>query len=283
MSLAFIPTIWSARLLMALHKALVYSQAGVVNKDYEGEIKAAGNTVKIGTIGAITVGTYTVDTDMAAAQTLTDSEQSLLIDQSKYFNFQVDDVSKAQQNVNAMDAAMTEAAYAIRSEQDAYVATAMDAAVPAGNKIGTVAVPIVPTSASAYENLVDLSTLLDENDAPEMGRFCIVPPWFHGLLQKDDRFVKAGTAATDAVLRNGQIGQAAGLTVFTSNNVPNTAGAKYKIIAGHTSATTVAEQILSVEKYRLEKRFADGVKGLHVYGAKVIRPTLLAELIASKS
>lgn len=283
MAIEFIPTIWSARLLQSLKNALIYSQVGVVNKDYEGEIRDKGNTVKIASIGAITVADYVKNTDIADPEILSDEEQSLLIDQAKYFNFFVDAIDKVQANVPLMDAAMAEAAYALRSAQDTFVAATMESAVPSGNKIGAGGDPEVPTSETAYEYLVDLGTLLSEANVPEANRWAVVPPWFHGLLQKDDRFVKAGTAATDSVLRNGQIGAAAGFTVYQSNNVPNTSGTRYKIMAGHALATSVAEQIVSIETFKPEKRFGDAVKGLHVYGAKVVRPTCLAMLIANKS
>lgn len=282
MSLEFIPTIWSARLLAALNNALIYSQAGVVNKDYEGEIKAAGNTVKIASIGEVNVGNYTRNEDIGDPQTLSDSDQTLLIDQAKFFNFQVDDVDKAQQNVNMMESAMRQAAFALRDRQDTYVAGLMAGGATAENVIGSVGTPVLPTKANAYEYLVDLGVRLDESNTPTEGRYVVVPPFYHGLLQKDDRFVKSGTAAGDSVLRNGSIGQAAGFTVYQSNKVPNTAGSAYRIIAGHPLATTVAEQIVSIETYRMEKRFANAVKGLHVYGGRVIRPNCLAVLIADR-
>lgn len=111
----------------------------------------------------------------------------------------------------------------------------------------------------------------------------IVPPWYHGLLLKDDRFVKAGTAMTDRVLRNGEIGEAAGLRVLVSNNVPSaTSTTVFRILAGYAGAISVAEQISKVEAYTPEKRFADAIKGLHLYGAKVVRPTGLALLTANR-
>lgn len=106
--------------------------------------------------------------------------------------------------------------------------------------------------------------------------------WFYGLLLKDDRFVKY-TPSADQVLRTGQVGQAAGFEIFISNNVPNTTGTKYKILCGHPMAITFADQIDKVEAYRPERRFADAVKGLHVYGAKVIRPEALVVVTANKA
>lgn len=283
MALNFIPSVWSARLLVALDKALVYGQTGVVNRDYEGEIREFGNTVKIASIGSITVGDYARDTDIGDPQILTDSEQMLVIDQQKYFNFFVDQIDRVQQNVNTMDEAMRRAAYSLRDVADSFLANLMDTAVPSGNKIGSVTTPVVPTATTAYEYLVDLATKLDEANVPTEGRWCVVPPWFHGLMLKDNRFVSAGSSKTDAVLANGEVGEAAGFRILKSNNVPNTTGTKYKIIAGHSMATSYAEQIIDVQSYKPEKRFGDAVKGLHVYGAKVLRPTALAEIIANKS
>jgi len=283
MSIEFIPTVWAARLLVALDKSLVYGQANVCNRDYEGEIREAGNTVKIASIGDVTVADYVKNTDIDDPETLSDEEQSLLIDNAKYFNFYVDSVDRAQANANIMDEAMRRSAWSLLAAADTFLAAAMESAVPSGNKIGTVGDPVVPTKDDAYEYLVDLGVLLDEGNVPIDGRFVIVPAWFHGLLLKDDRFVRSGTFRGDARLANGEVGEAAGFRILKSNNVPNTSGAKFKIIAGHALATSFAEQVLDVQTYKPEKRFGDAVKGLHVYGAKVVRPSALAMLIADRS
>ena len=283
MAIDFLPTVWAARLLVALEKALVYGQANVSNRDYEGEIREAGNTVKIGSIGDVSIGNYVKNTDISDPEVLTDEEQSLLIDNAKYFNFYVDSVDRAQANANIMDEAMRRSAWSLRAAADSFLATTMEAAVPGGNKIGSVGTPIVPTKDDAYEYLVDLGVLLDEGNVPTDGRFVVVPAWFHGLLLKDDRFVRSGTFRGDVRLANGEVGEAAGFRILKSNNVPNDAGAKYKIIAGHAMATAFAEQVLDVQTYKPEKRFGDAVKGLHVYGAKVVRPESLAMIIASKT
>ena len=283
MSLEFIPTVWAASLLVALEKALVYGQANVCNRDYEGEIREAGNTVKIGSIGDVSIGDYVKDTNIGDPEVLSDDDQSLLIDNAKYFNFYVDSIDRAQQNVNVLDEAMRRSAWALREKADAFLAATMETAVDSGNKIGTTSTPKVPTKDDAYEYLVDLGVLLDEANVPIDGRFVIVPAWFHGLLLKDQRFIKAGTSRSDAALANGEVGEAAGFSILKSNNVPNTTGAKYKIIAGHRIATAYVEQIVDLQTYKPEKRFGDAVKGLHVYGAKVVRPTALAMLIANKA
>lgn len=279
----FIPTIWSARLLANLHKSLVYAQTGIVNRDYEGEISQKGDTVKINSIGPVTVGDYTKNTDIGSPETLNDADQVLVIDKQKYFNFQVDDIDKAQQSPSVMDAAMREAAYALADAADQYVAQMHSSAVPA-NLLGDDTTPtVIDTGAKAYEALVDLSVLLTDAKIPTSDRFAVVPPWFYGRLLKDDRFVGAGTAQTDAVLRNGQVGMAAGFRILQSNNVPATAGAKYKIIAGHPMAYSFAEQVRKTEAYRPEKRFADALKGLHLYGGKLVRNTAIAVGTFNKS
>ncbi len=283
MALTFIPTVWAARLLTALEKSLVYGQTNVVNRDYEGDIRQAGSTVKIASIGDVSVADYTKNTDINDPETLSDSDLSLVIDQAKYFNFFVDSIDRAQQNVNVLDEAMKQSAWKLREEADAFLAGVMDTAVPSGNKIGSIVTPIVPTKDDAYEYLVDLGVLLDESNTPIDSRFVIVPAWFHGLLLKDERFVKAGTMRSDNALSNGEVGEAAGFRILKSNNVPNTSGEEYKIIAGHSIATAYVEQVLDVQTFKPEKRFGDAVKGLHVYGAKVVRANNLACLIANKS
>lgn len=282
MALNFIPTVWASRLLTALSAALVYGQRSVVNRDYEGEIRSAGNTVKIASIGDVSIGEYTKDEDISDPEALTDDEQTLTIDQQRYFNFYVDSIDRAQQNVNVLDEAMRRSAWALRDVADRFLADLMEQAVPNGNKIGSNTTPIVPTKDDAYEYLVDLGVKLDEANVPIEGRFVIVPAWFHGLLLKDERFIRTG-AAGDRRLRNGEVGEAAGFSILKSNNVPAISGAKYKILAGHSMATAYVEQVLDVQTYKPEKRFGDAVKGLHVYGAKVVRPSALACLVASKS
>ena len=279
---SFIPQVWSARLLENLRKILVYAQPGVINRDYEGEIQEKGDTVKIHSIGAVTVANYVKNQDMNPVETLNDAETLLQITQQKYFHFQVDDVDKIQQHPKMMDAAMREAAYALRNVADQYIA-GLYTDVATSNVIGNDQNPIIPAKTNAYEYLVDLSVVLDDNDVPEVGRWVIVPPWFEGLMLKDDRFVKSGTEGGEQRLLNGLIGRAAGFDVLKSNNVPNTNGALYKIIAGHSIAWSYAEQVNQVEAYRPERRFADAVKGLHLYGGKTVRPTALAVLTASKA
>ena len=278
----FIPAVWSQTLLENLRNDLVYGQPGVINRDYEGDIAGAGSSVKIHNIGAVTVSDYTKNTDLSDPETLTDAETILSIDQARSFNMQIDDVDQAQQVPKVMEGAMREAAYALANDLDSYLA-GLHAGAGITSGFGDDTTPVVPTSTTAYEYLADAFTALDEANAPQQGRWIIVSPWFHGLLRKDARFVSYGTDMNRATLQNGVIGEAAGFNVLVSNNVDNTAGAKYKFMFGHPSAWTMAMQIEKVEAYRPPLRFADAVKGLNVYGAKIVRSGILGVMTMSKS
>lgn len=275
----FIPEVWAARLLENLRKAQVFSQGGVVNRDYEGDIADAGDTVRIQAIGTVTIGTYVKNADIAAPETLTDAETTLLIDQSKFFNFQVDDVDRRQTLVNLIDGAMREAAYGLRDVADKFIAGLY---TQAGSSVGTAGAPKTDlgTATNAYLHLVSLAVALDDRNVPTDGRWVVVPPWYHGKLLQDDRFVKSGTDGAAATLANGEVGQAAGFRILKSNNVSNDA-TTWRIPAGTSAAISFAEQINKVEAFRPERRFSDAVKGLHLYGGKVVRPPALSVLYAN--
>lgn len=280
---AFKPEVWDAELMVTLEKSLVYAAPGVVNRDYEGDIAQYGDTVHITTLADPTIGTYTPHTDITI-EDVDDSDQTLLIDQAKYFAFEVDDVEKRQARNGG--AVLTEqarkAAYRLRDVADQYVAGLMAAGVDVGNVVGE---QTISTPSDAYDLLVDLGVMLDEDNVPGEGRWTVVTPAFYGLLLKDTRFVGSGDAAAAATRANGLVGEAAGFSIRKSNNAPAGpgAGAGRLVIAGYSGATTYAEQINNTEAARKEKGFADIVKGLHLYGAKVTRPTGLvaADVIVS--
>ena len=248
----FIPQIWSARLLNHLDKRHVY--LNLLNRDYEGEIKNFGDTVKVNQIGDITIKDYTKGTDIEAPEDVSGAQQELKIDQAKY---------------------------AMNDVVDAFAANLLAINVHTDNTIGDDTTPKVPTKETAYDLLVDLGVKLTEANVPTVGRWVVIPAWYHGLLLKDQRFVGNGTDYNKAILEGGEVGNAAGFTVYVSNNVPNTTKTKYKIIGGTEEAGSYAEQILKTEAYRPEKRFSDAVKGLHVYGAKVFQSKCIAVLTAN--
>ena len=271
----FIPEVWSARLLEHLDNVHVYS--ALLNRDYEGDIRAYGDTVHINQIGDIAINDYTGE-DLAAPEELDSTMMELRIDKAKYFNFQVKDIDNAQSNPKVVDAAMQRASYNINDVIDNYLAGLLLAGVKSESTITAQTL----TSANAYDYLVDLGVLLNEHNVPMLGRWVVIPPWFHGLLLKDERFVGNGTGYNQAILQGGWVGDAAGFRIHLSNNVPESAGS-YSVIAGTNAAGSFAEQLVELEAYRLEKNFSDGLKGLHVYGAKVTQPDGLAVLKCTKA
>ncbi len=277
MAQSFIREVWSAQVLVSLKKAQRYAQAGVVNRNYEGEIRNGGDTVRVRSISRPTISTYTKGGTLTYEQ-LTDAQRALTVDQQKSFSFVVDDIDKAQ-NGGAMPEAADEAAYGLRDLADQYVAALYTGAQTA-NQIGTVS---VTSGDIAYTQLLALKTKLDEANVPDEGRWAIVPSWYEGLLLNNDKFVRVDASGTDEGLRNGRIGRAAGFTVLMSNNAPLVTGDDYAVMAGVPGAISYAEQIVEMEALRLQTTFGTGVRGLHVYGAKLMRPDAIATLIASKT
>lgn len=263
----FIPEVWSARLLTALQKRHV--AFAITNRDYEGDI-TPGGTVNITSIGDPTIDDY--DGSEFEFESTSDATRALVIDQKKFFAFQLDDVDRAQvvNGAALLDEALARATYKLADTLDAYVLDLI--ASGASNQLTE---STISTAAGAYDHLVQIGVELDENNVPDAQRWAVVPPSFYGLLLKDSRFIAAGDAQAAAVRSNGVVGMAAGFTVLKSNNLPvaasGTSSTNKFVVAGSSIATTLAEQISKVEAVRLEKKFGDGVKGLHVYGAKVLR------------
>lgn len=271
---SFIPEIWNARLLNALRADLVYTN--LFNRNYEGEIRQAGDTVHINTITDISIKDYTRNTDIDNPEQLTTADQTLVVDQAKYYNFYLNDVDKAQALPGLIDAAMASASHGLAEAVDKYLAGLLAAAsgtITTG--LGSTSTPLTVTASSAYELLVDMKTAMDKANVPKMGRKVVLPPEFEGFMLKDARFAANGGKGENR-LENGAVARAAGFDIYISNNVPNTSGAKYKVIASTQESNTYAEQLVKTEAYRREKGFDDGVKGLLVYGAKIIRPAAVA-------
>lgn len=337
----FQPEVWAAKLLLTLDKSLVFGSSEVTNRDYEGDISAFGDTVHINSIADPTITAYTKDTNLSDPQALTDSEQLLTIDQANSFNFQIDDIDKAQVRNNGamMGEATRRAAFGLRDSADQRIANRM--ALGAGNALGVID---GTTATNVYDTLlVPASVALDEANVPEEMRWLIVSPSAYGKLQLDSRFIKQNEAGTNA-LHTGRVGDAAGFKIFKSNNafqanraiasITTASGAKtytgaagsfnqgdvglsiagtgvgassviasvnadgsvatgtvnssasaavtvtlsgggQLAYAGSSIATSYAQQILELEAYRPEKRFADALKGLHVHGEKVTRSAAL--------
>jgi hypothetical protein len=273
-----IPQLWAARLYENLNDQHVY--ASLLSREFEGELSGAGSSVRIQTVGRVTIGTYTKNTAISR-ENLTGNDVVLVVDQQNYFDFEIDNVDKVQQTPKLMDAFMKEAAWGLADTADADLAAVISAGVATANVL--TAATSVGTGAAdddAYELLVDLGVKLDENNVPKEGRWCVIPPWFHGVLLKDPRFVSFGTDSNLSMLRNGSVGMAAGFTIHISNNVP-VASSDYDVLAGTPSAGGFVEQIDRVVLYSPEDAFSDAAKGLHVYGRKIFDPNRLAKVVVT--
>lgn len=271
----FVPKLWSARLLANLDKKLVFR--GLVNTDYEGEISQFGDSVVINQMGNITIKDYD-GSDIDTPDDVSSVTQTLLIDQAKYFNFKVKDIDAAQANVELVDRAMDRAAYAIGDEIDRAIAGLV---VDAGIHVGTVASPIEITVSNAYDKLVDLGVKLDEENVSRVGRNVVLPAWYLGLLSKDPRFTANFTILENGVVEGASVG---GFGISMSNNIKRDATdtSIYHIPAMTDAAISFAAQVTETEAYRPESNFADAVKGLYVYGHKVVEPKALVEFVVKQ-
>ena len=263
----FKPTIWRARLLSNLRKNHVFGQ--VANDEYSGDISAAGDTVKIGGIGSVSVNDY----DGAISyEELQDASTKLTVDQEKYFAFKVDDVDAAQSNANEMDEAMDEASHGLDDEADKYIAGLYtDAGITVDN---TDLTGDAFAEDECYETFAIIKQKLMENNVPaNFPLWAVVNPGTYKNILLDEI-----DTATDNIsaLGQGAITHTMGFDLYVSNNL-----ATNRNMAGTYSSIGFAEQIIEIEALRLEDYFADAVRGLYVYGAKVIRNDELVEIDVS--
>lgn len=262
----FIPTIWSGQLEQGMRKQLVF--ANLCNKRYEGTIEKAGDTVKIVGLGNITVSNYTGTVSYTELQ---DASTQLLIDQKKYWAFPVDDVDATQSNVNIMAAAMEQAGYDMADAVDQNIIAAILAqmATHTTNYVSTVAI----TSLNALEKILGLGELLSEGNVPRTGRWLVVPPFITTKLVLAKVLLE--NSSNDA-FDNGFVGKVGGFSVYESNNVGG------YMVAGTQSGMTFAGQLTKTEAMRAEGSFADYVRGLYVFGRKVVQPDALAVQVCTE-
>ena len=261
----FIPTVWSENLYTELDRQ--YIGVKHCNREFEGEIRGRGSSVKVCGVGAITVSNYTKDTDLSTPQTLSDNVRELIIDQAKCFNFQIDDIDRAQTTPKLMSAAMKVAANALANEADKYVYSLYEGAE---NSITDEAV----TAETLLDHFIEARKLLYINNVTDSSDIVFeVSPQIATLIIK----AKLATMSdNNEVLENGCLGSIAGCKIYVSNNivrVDEDTAVMHKCIARTSRAIAFAEQLSEINAYRPEKRFADAVKGLHLYGAKVVYPT----------
>lgn len=294
--LAFKAELWSKVILAAEKKALVFGGPGVVNDDYEGEIAGPGTTVHITQFGDPTISDYAPN-ESISYQELDDAGMELLIDQRKYFAFVIDDVDKRQAAGDMQGYLEDRAAYRLADTADQFIAglytgcAQANILLNAGTSSLTLSNEITPAvyggSSSAPADfylkvVLPLKVKLDEAYVPKQGRYLIVPPWAEALLEQTQAFVSVATPAQQQVFAEGLIGRVAGFDVYVSNNsinfdpTLNSSQGGWVVQAGHPMAITFAEQIVQTEALRLQTTFGDAVRGLHVYGGKLVRPDHIA-------
>ncbi len=269
----FISTIWSETLYEELDKQ--YVAVRNCNRAFDGEIKEMGSKVKICGVGSINVFDYTKNTDMSSAQTLSDTVVELDIDRARAFNFQIDDVDRAQSNPKLMQAAMKSAASALANDADSYVfdlyseITDDNTVLDTMTSVDTIVDDIIAAREKLYAgNVCDSNEIVIE-----------VSPAVAALILKAK--VNLTHSTSDAALEGGVLGSIAGCKIYVSNNVKSmSASGKtfYKCFVRTKRAIAFADQLSEINAYRPEQRFADAVKGLHLYGAKIIYPSELVLL-----
>lgn len=272
---AFIPQLWSQKLSTMLEKNCVMLQC--VNRNWEGEIKNQGDTVKIITPAEVSVSTLTDDT--ISYSSLTPTSQDLKIDQKKFFAFKIDDVAKVQSNGDIMEAHLNNAKKAIEEVQDSYL-LGLHTDVPEENIVGS-ETPVSLDTTTIYANFVKLALALKNSDAVHTGvrPWVVINPTIESYLLQSSEFISAYNVA-DETLREGSIGRIAGMDVLVSTNLTDVDD-KFYVLAGTNEAITFASQLSKIESLRDKDSFSDLVRGLYLYGAKTVQPKALAKMIVT--
>jgi hypothetical protein len=285
----FIPEIWSGKLIENFYDATVL--AAISNTDYEGEIRQYGDTVNIRTTPEITIRTYTKGQTLQV-ENPDKPKLQLLIDKGEYFSCIEDDVDKVQSDIALMDTWSKDASERMKIKIDKRVLTDLLPDIASTNKgatagritgnidLGTTGTPVAITKSNVLDYIVDLGTVLDEANAPEAGRFLVIPAKMAGMIKKSDLKDASITGDSMSVIRNGRLGMIDRFTIYMSHNLSVSSG-KFSLIAGHKMGFTFASQMTNMETIRSESTFGNIVRGLQVYGYKVVKPEALAQGIVT--
>jgi hypothetical protein len=267
----------------------------VTNTDYEGQIRKQGDTVIIRSIPSITISNYSIG-GVIAYERPTSTPVTMIVDKGKYWGVEMDDVIKVQTDLPLLNKWTDDAAMQLKiSIETAFFAdSTIFAGMHARNTgttagfasssfdIGTTGAPEQITDANVLDYIVDCGTVLDEQNVPETGRWFIIPTWFAGLIKKSDLKDASLTGDSQSVLRNGRIGMIDRFTLYSSNLLCHSGTTYYHSLFGITDAVTFATQLTETETLRSQDTFADRVRGLQVYGYKVVKPEGYGDLICYK-
>ena len=290
----FLPSVYSKKVMNFFRKASVIE--AITNTDYAGEISSFGDSVKIIKEPVISVSDYTRNTDTTQTM-LTDQEITLVVDSAKAFKFIVDDIESNMSHVNFKEIASSSAAYALKDSYDAAVLATMFAGCSASSPnhilgadnatdlaagtfdgTGNLDIGFGSSEHDPLDLMGRMARLLDEQNVPEEGRWFVASPDFYEILgQSSSKLLSVDYNGGQGSIRNGLVssGKLRGFDMYKSNNIAATSNAAGKCMAGHMSSTATANTILSTEVLRDPTSFGDIVRGLHVYGAKVLRDEAL--------
>ncbi len=269
----FTPEIWSKKLTVRFYEYTCLME--IANTNWEGEIQGQGSKVIIRNPPVINIGDYSVNGKINY-QDLLDDKIELLIDKAKYFAFKIDDIDKAQNDVNAMNAAANDAAQRMRIHVDTHVFGTVYA--DAGAALSSTVV----NKTSVLDWLVDAGTRLDEANIPDTGRWVLIPPWVAGTIKKSDLREVSISGDNTSILRNGRLGMIDRFTLYVSNCLAHN-GTTWQCMAGTKAAISFAGQVSKTENVRLQETFGDAIRGLKVYGFKVVQPEALLGMPCTKT
>ncbi len=274
--------------------------SAISNTDYEGEIKSQGDTVNIRTIPNITIRDYVKGQNLVVENPDKPKIQ-LVIDKGEYFACVEDDVDRVQSDIKLMDMWSKDASEQMKIKIDQRVLTDLLPDIASTNKgatagqqsaafnLGTTASPLTVTkdgsggTTSVLDLVVDMGTVLDEANAPEQGRYLVIPARVAGLIKKSELKDASLTGDGTSVVRNGRLGMIDRFTLYVSHNLKVDSGGKYNIIAGHKMGFTFASQMTEMESIRSETTFGNIIRGLQVYGYKVVKPEALTTAVVTLS
>lgn len=283
----FIPEIWSTKMIEKYYDGTMLSS--ISNTDYEGEISNMGDKVIIRTVPTLEINDYSI------GQTLVNQRPEsptieLLIDKGFYWSSIIDDVVKKQQDIDQMNIWATDASEQMKIKLDRRVMAAIPPDIDALNKgatagrisgninLGVTGAPLQITKDTILNTILNMGQVLDEQNVSETGRWLAMPFWATTLLKLSD--IKDASLSGDGTspLRNGRVGMIDRFTVYNSNLLPNYvdgANNTFSIIAGTTAGLTFATQLTNTESLRAESTFGEIMRGLMVYGHKVVKPEAL--------
>jgi len=287
----FSPTIYSQKVQKFFRRASVVE--AITNTDYFGEIANFGDTVNVIKEPTLTVADYARG-QRINVQDLVDDQITLTVDQSKYFAFQVDDIEEKQAHINWMDLAISSASYTLKDSFDADILDQMEIGVNSNNTFGTISAATDlgydAGETSPVNLMARLARLLDDQNVPEDNRFLVAKPVFWEIFANENAKLMDSSVSGDGVsqMRNGRFidRPVHGFNLYKSNNVPTSSttitdhtdwsDATDCVIAGHMSSTATVSQIAKTEVLRMQDSFGDMVRGMHMYGRKVLRDVALA-------